>query len=76
MLVVSACPAGFIPLDMRKELGDLQSALLELREAGRVELQRLEGTTREALRRKLQETGFHVLHFIGHGTFDESRGAG
>ncbi len=76
VLAVSACPTGFSPLDVRGELDDLQSALLELREAGRVELQRLEGATREALRRKLQETGFHVLHFIGHGTFDESRGGG
>jgi hypothetical protein len=76
VLAVSACPAGFSPLEVREELGDLESALLELREAGRVELQRLEGATREALRRKLQETGFHVLHFIGHGALDTDRGGG
>ena len=71
VLAVAACPAGFSPFAVQDELGDLESSLAGLRQ---VELDRLEGATRDALRRKLQEKAFHVLHFIGHGTFDEGGG--
>jgi hypothetical protein len=76
VLAVSACPAGFSPLSIQEELADLESSLAELREAERVELDRLEDATREALHHRLQESTFHVIHFIGHGTFDAARGGG
>ena len=76
ILAVSACPAGLSTLSIHEEHEGLERALNELCEAERVELDRLEGATRDALRKKLQEKSFHILHFIGHGTFDESRGGG
>ena len=74
VLAVSASPAGFSPLAVKEELADLESALKDLLEAERVELDRLEGATQEGLRRKLAETSFHILHFIGHGTFGAGSG--
>lgn len=76
VLAVSACPAGFSNLSIQEELTDLERALDKLREAERVELDRLEDATRETLSRALQENIYHVLHFIGHGTFDAGRGGG
>ena len=73
VLVVAACPARFSPLAIKEELADLSRSLAELKH---VELDRLEGATLDALRRKLQDQTFHILHFIGHGTFDASQGGG
>jgi len=73
VLAISSCPAGFSNLSIQEELADLESSLAELRH---VELDRLENATREALHGKLQESTFHVIHFIGHGTFDSRRGGG
>src|SRR3954464_8114267 len=61
VLAVSACPEGFSALSAQEELADLESALSELRDLGRVELDSLENATREALRQRLQEKIFHVL---------------
>jgi hypothetical protein len=76
VLAVSACPNGFSPLSIQEELADLERSLAGLWEMERVELDRLEDATREALRRALQENAFHVIHFIGHGTFDAGLGGG
>ncbi len=73
VLVVAACPARFSPISIKDELADLDRSLAELKY---VELDRLEGATLDGLRRKLQEQTFHILHFIGHGAFDASRGGG
>jgi CHAT domain/Sulfatase-modifying factor enzyme 1 len=73
VLAVAACPAGLSPLSVRDELAALESSLADLRH---VELDRLEGATRDGLRRRLQEKTFHVIHLIGHGTFDASQGGG
>ena len=73
VLAVAACPARLSPISVKDELADLERSLAELKH---VELDRLEGATRETLRRKLQEQTFHILHFIGHGTFDAGQGGG
>lgn len=76
VLAVSACPAGLSPLSVHEEHEHLEGSLDELREVDDVEVDRLEGATRDALRRKLQEKSFHILHFIGHGTFEAEKGGG
>jgi hypothetical protein len=76
VLAVAACPNGFSALSIQEELADLENSMAQLREAERVELDRLENATREVLHRRLQESTYHILHFIGHGTFDASRGGG
>jgi hypothetical protein len=76
VLAVAACPNGFSALSIQEELADLENSMADLREAERVELDLLENATREVLHRRLQESTYHILHFIGHGTFDASRGGG
>jgi hypothetical protein len=73
VLVVAACPARFSSISIQDELADLNRSLAELKY---VEIDQLEGATLDGLRRKLQGQTFHILHFIGHGTFDASRGGG
>ncbi len=76
VLAVAAHPEGFSPLAFRDELEGLRRSLEDLQHAEWLELDILEGATRDTLRRKLDEKSFHILHFIGHGTFDQQRGGG
>ena len=76
VLAVTASPSGMSPIGVEDELKDLEKSLVELRLADWVEIDVLRGATRERLLRKLSERDFHVLHFIGHGAFDTSRGQG
>ncbi|MFL6197123.1 MAG: CHAT domain-containing protein [Thermoanaerobaculia bacterium] len=74
ILAVASSPEGFAPLDVERELADLEAALEELGSFGHMELERLARPTADALLQKLRNEPFHVLHFIGHGTFDAERG--
>jgi hypothetical protein len=76
VLVVAAHPEGLSPLAVPEELGELRRALGDLEDSEWVELELLEGATRARLHGKLQEKRFHILHFIGHGTFDRDQGGG
>lgn len=72
ILVVIANAYDQSPLDVAGEKERLLSALDELREAGAVEIEFLEGPgTFSALQRILRQKQFHVLHFIGHGEYRE-----
>lgn len=67
ILVVIASPSGYRRLNVDKEWEQIEEALELL--AGSVILRRLEAATLPALRARLKEEPFHVLHFIGHGGF-------
>lgn len=69
-------PGGCAPLEGEREWSLLQSSLSKLVETGKVTLDRLQPATLSSLRRKLAEGPFHVLHFIGHGTFDKVKKQG
>jgi len=73
VLVMISSPSDYIPLDVEGEWAKLQEALSALEERGLVALERLEEATLAALQRKLRQGEYHILHFIGHGTFSESR---
>lgn len=63
---------GPAELELREELADLEKA-------GRgtgVEIVPLVPATLGALRETLRNGGFHVLHFMGHGGFDDTLGEG
>ncbi len=74
VLLVTARPegAGFVdPRGVARELVDEVQAQVE---AGAIELEFLRPPTRHALRNRLgdpKRPPIHVLHFDGHGTFDE-----
>ncbi len=70
ILVVIANAYDQSPLDVAGEKERLLNALSELRQAGAVEIEFLEGQgTFSALQRILRQKQFHILHFIGHGEY-------
>jgi hypothetical protein len=75
VLIVTATPRGHSPLNVKREMEELQSALAELCKARQVELEVLEHARLSQLAGRLRES-FHIVHFIGHGTFDEARKSG
>jgi len=76
MLVLVSAPTGAPPLDVEREWERLQRALADLHARNQVALHRLELPTLTALQRYLRRNPVHVLHFIGHGLFDEQTNAG
>lgn len=70
VLAVISSPADLPALDVNREWEDLQQALAPVQEAGRLVLDRLDQATWPALQAQLQQTDYHIFHFIGHGAFD------
>lgn len=71
VLAIIASPQGYAPLDVEREWARLREALHDLEERGLVVLERLEEASLQALQRRLRRSEYHVLHFMGHGGFDE-----
>jgi CHAT domain len=76
ILGMVASPAGLPPLDALTERARLERALHEVTQAGRVELEWLSSQTWEALRDALGNNRWHVLHFVGHGSYDSEADEG
>lgn len=72
VLVVSAAPRDHQPLAAAEELEHIRAALGRLRSPRRTFVEVLESPTFEDLEEKLRNGPCHVLHFIGHGGFQES----
>ncbi len=72
LLAVIASPKDYPSLDADGEWERLRSALKELQDAGLLALERLEPPTLSALQRRLRAGPCHILHFIGHGAFDDA----
>lgn len=72
MLVMISSPSDYLPLDVEQEWATLSQALGDLEQRGLVALERLEEATLSALQRLLRAGEYHIFHFIGHGSFDES----
>jgi WD40 repeat protein len=75
MAMVSS-PTGVVELDVEEEKRRLESALDALRARDQVEIVWLENATLSAVHQALEREAFHVLHYIGHGQFDERLGDG
>lgn len=73
ILVVVSSPIGLDPLDLSQERRLIEEAWGEDES---VEVHFLEQATTPALRRALLGDAFHVLHYMGHGDFDEATGRG
>ena len=77
LLVVIASPSDEIPLDSSAEKERIVAALQPLTRQGMIEVSYLEGPdTWERLLEELLPNRTHILHFIGHGAFDEDMGEG
>jgi hypothetical protein len=70
VLAMISSPRGLPPLDVEDERARLESALKPHLDAGRVDLHWLSDASWEGIHGKLLEREWHVLHFIGHGTYD------
>ena len=77
VLVVIASPSDETPLDTAAEKQRIQAALQPLTTQGLVDVTIIEGPdTWERLINTLLPNQTHILHFIGHGAFDEDNSEG
>jgi len=76
LLAAFSSPAGVLPLDLDREREVLTQATQRAVDAGRLALHVLAHTTNTTLRDTLRDVKPHILHFVGHGEFDEQRQAG
>ncbi|HKU75989.1 MAG TPA: CHAT domain-containing protein [Pyrinomonadaceae bacterium] len=76
ILVVSAQPVGFGRLSIDQEVAVIRRGFDPLVEAGLVEIDTLARATPSMIHDRLKTGGYQVVHFIGHGVFNEERGEG
>lgn len=76
ILVVLAGPPNLARLDAEGEWQRLQKSLAPLETSGAIVLERLCDGTLASLRRRARGESFHILHFVGHGGFDQVAGDG
>ncbi len=76
ILVVSAQPVGFGRLSIEQEVAVIRRGFEPLVEAGLVEIDTLARATPSMIHNQLTTGRYRVVHFIGHGVFDEERGEG
>lgn len=73
VLLVSANPQSTDKLKLDEESKQIATVLKRL---DGIELSTLENATRKSLRQRVREGTFHVVHFMGHGAFDEATAEG
>lgn len=71
ILVMIADVRDYEPLDVEAEWKNLNDALGDAHARGLITLERLETASLAALQKKLQTQAYHILHFVGHGGFDQ-----
>ena len=76
VLVALAEPRDAAPVAARQEAAAIRAALQPLVRAGLVRLEVLASTSPAGLHRRLSAGRVDVLHFVGHGAFDEKEKTG
>ena len=71
ILTMISAPTDVSELQGDDEWAKLNAALTDLTDRGMVQADRLEAGTLAALQRPLRQREYHVLHFVGHGMYDE-----
>jgi tetratricopeptide (TPR) repeat protein len=71
-LVMISSPADYPALDVEAEWKNLTGSLADLLATGQISIDRMDDATLPALQRKLRKSQYHILHFIGHGEFDQT----
>ena len=72
ILAMISAPSDTVGLEVEQEWDRLNDTLGGLTRRGLVTVDRLESGNLAALQRPLRLTEYHVLHFIGHGGYDEN----
>ncbi len=76
ILVAAAQPVGFGRLSVAQEEAVIRRGFDALVKAGLAEVQALPRATPAAIQGCLSTRQFDIVHFIGHGSFDETTGVG
>lgn len=76
MLVMVANPSDAETLEAEQEWASLRQSLAPLEREGLLTIDRMKGGSLAGLQRQLQAAEYHIIHFIGHGSFDEQRDDG
>ncbi|HZQ83501.1 MAG TPA: CHAT domain-containing protein [Acidimicrobiales bacterium] len=76
ILGVVASPKDLDALDVDREKQRVEQAVAHLVESGKVELEWLAKPTWRELQSELSRRKWHVVHFVGHGGFDQRRDEG
>ena len=76
ILGMIAAPRGLPVLDVAAEQQRLEEALRTQIDSGRVELTWLDDASWHGVHGKLLERQWHVLHFVGHGGYDDETDEG
>lgn len=76
VLAMVAAPADLSPIDARAERSRLEAALRPHVDGGRIHLEWLDEVTWSNVHAKLLSAPWHVLHFIGHGSYDATTDEG
>jgi len=76
LLVVIASPVNYPALHAEREWLTLVDTLDHLARDGYMVLDRLRDPTLFGLQQKLRQQPYHMVHFIGYGTFEEVTGEG
>ena len=71
ILAMISAPTDVPELQGDDEWAKLNAALTDLTDRGMVQADRLEAGTLAALQLPLRQREYHVLHFVGHGKYDE-----
>ena len=71
ILAMISAPSDVPRLEGEEEWGKLNDALNDLARKGMVQVDRPDAGTLSALQRPLRLHEYHVLHFVGHGGWDE-----
>ncbi len=71
ILAMVSAPSDVPGLEVEEEWNKLTGALADLIGEGLVQVDRLPTGTLAALQRPLRLSEYHVLHFVGHGGYDE-----
>jgi hypothetical protein len=74
VLAIRSEPTDYPALHLEGEWAHVRAALDSLVDSGAVRVTELPSATLSELRRALMRQQFHVLHFMGHGAFDERSG--
>lgn len=76
ILVIISDPTDIQALDVEREWQTLRATLADLLEREVVVLERQDKATLEELQHRLRRKNYHILHFVGHGAFDEQKQTG
>ena len=76
ILVISSSPKNYPLLNVKKELLKLQQALIPLEKNKRVTFKHIEHATLPKITKTMGQDDFHIIHFIGHGDYNQHRKEG